>query len=110
MGIFNIEDMAQQMVTAASRALSGKSQAAIGLARTEFPKIARSVEFIESEYASGRMSQEDARSHLALQENSVRTALLAIKGIELIAVESAVNAALDVVRDVVNSALGFALI
>jgi hypothetical protein len=41
-----------------------------------------------------------------LQHNASRAVLLTIKGLGIIAVEGAINAALDVVRDTINSAVG----
>jgi hypothetical protein len=45
-----------------------------------------------------------------MQVNSTKGLLLVLEGLSLLVVEKAINAALDVVKDVVNTALKFTLI
>jgi len=45
-----------------------------------------------------------------MQKNTTRAVMLAVEGMGLVLIEEAINAALKAVKDVVNAALGFALI
>ncbi len=45
-----------------------------------------------------------------MQLNASKAVLLTIEGIGLLAAEAAVNAVLDVIKDSVNTALGFAIL
>jgi hypothetical protein len=45
-----------------------------------------------------------------MQKRATRTVLMTAEGLGALAVEKAINAALDVVRPVVNRVLGFALV
>ena len=58
----------------------------------------------------GQIDEEEAELQFNIQKNASRTVLLTIEGLGILAVEQAINAALDVVSDTVNTALGFNLI
>ena len=47
---------------------------------------------------------------MEIQKNASRTVLLTIEGLGLLAVEAAINAALNVVKDAVNTGIGFTLL
>jgi hypothetical protein len=79
-------------------------------AETEFRKLGESLAMIERLVVTGKITEEQARLHLEIQKAAMRTVLLTIEGLGILAVERAINAALDVVRDTVNTALGFALV
>jgi len=76
----------------------------------ESKKLAQALVMIESLKAAGRINEEQAALHLEIQKNASRTVLLTIEGLGILAVEAALNAALNVVKDAVNSAIGFALL
>jgi hypothetical protein len=56
------------------------------------------------------LTDEEARIFLDAQRRSMRTGELLDKGIDLLAFESAINAALEAVKPIVNTAIGFPLI
>jgi hypothetical protein len=60
--------------------------------------------------AEGLITESRARRHVELQKEAWETVLLAVAGLNQIMVEEALNAALDAVTDVVNAAMGFALL
>lgn len=66
--------------------------------------------FIEDEVLAGRMSLNKARLHLEMQKDTAITVLLTVQGLNLIAVEQAINAALNVIKDTVNAALKLPLL
>jgi hypothetical protein len=58
----------------------------------------------------GFIITEQSRLKLSLQKNVFKTVLLTEAGIGLLAVENALNAALDLIKGAVNTAIGFALL
>jgi hypothetical protein len=95
--------------------------AAKGVFKDKWPKI---QEYAESEIkmfaerfatiaklrAAGTISEKRARSHVEFQKEAWETVLLSIEGLNQLMVEEALNAALDAVKDVVNTAVGFVLL
>jgi predicted HTH domain antitoxin len=78
--------------------------------KAEANKLAQTLVMIEALSAAGKINEEQAGLHLEIQKNAVRTVFLTLEGLGMLAVEAAINAALAVVRDAVNKAMGFALI
>lgn len=76
----------------------------------ESKKLAQAFVMIEALKFSGKINEQQAALHLEIQKNASRTVLLTIEGLGVLAVEAALNAALDVVKESVNTALGFALL
>ncbi len=60
--------------------------------------------------ADGLITEFRAKRHIRFQKESWETMLLAVAGLNQIMVEEALNAALAAVSDVVNAAMGFALL
>lgn len=106
----NVSELAARMLGAAQEALSAKWPEINDYAEGETQKLAQSLATIEKLHLSGQITDEQARLHLDIQKNTSRTVLLTVEGLSLLAAEQAVNAALRVVRDTVNKALGFVLI
>lgn len=76
----------------------------------ESKKLAETLIMIEALKVSGKINEEQAVLHLEIQKNASRTVLLTIKGLGILTVEAAINEALNVVKDTVNTALGFNLL
>jgi len=106
----NLSELLTNMLSAAKDSLKDKWPEAEGYAKTEFKKIGESILFIQKEVAAGRMSQEKAKLHMDIQKNSTKMVLLTLEGLGILAVEAAINAALAVIKDTVNSALRFSLL
>jgi hypothetical protein len=102
--------LAEQMLAAALPILIKNAQDAEAFAETEFTKIAQTIVSIGELVAAGQIDQQQAGLLLDMQKSASRTVLLTLKGLALLAVEEAINAALDVVAGAVNVALGFKLI
>lgn len=79
-------------------------------AEGEFEKLARTLAQIETLKVSGQITDGEASVLFEMQKNTTRAVMLAIKGMSLLMVEAAINAALKAVQDVTNKALGFSLI
>jgi hypothetical protein len=78
--------------------------------KAEAKKLAQSLVMIEALAASGKINERQASIHLEIQRNATRMVFLAIEGLGILAVEAAINAALNVVKDTVNKAIGFPLL
>ena len=102
--------LTKQMFDAAFGVLKGKVPTMGGYVQGECAKIAQTVTTIEAELQSGQISQAQAAILLDMQKSATRSVLLSAEGLGALAVEQAINAALNVVRPIVNAALGFALI
>ena len=76
----------------------------------EAKKLAQALVMIQSLKVSGKINEDQARLHLEIQKNAARTVFLTLEGLGILTVEAALNAALDVVKQAVNTAAGFALI
>ena len=79
-------------------------------AKTESAKLAQTLVMIETLRTVGKLSDQQAELHLQIQKNAMRSVLLTVEGLGLLAVEHAINAALGLVKDQVNAAVGFALL
>ena len=106
----DVSELVSDMLIAARDVLGRRWPEAKGYAETAFVQIAEAILYIETQRALGKMSQEKARLHLDIQKNTSKTVMLTLEGLELVAVEAAINAALKVIKDTINKTLGFLLI
>ncbi len=106
----DVGTLAQQMLAAALPVLKKDAADAEAFAKTEFTKIAQTIVSLGEQVAAGQINQQQAGLLLDMQTSASRSVLLTLKGLALLAVEQAINAALDVVKAAVNTALGFTLI
>ena len=106
----NVSQLLTDMLNAAKGPILAQWPNARDYAETEFKKIGETILFIEKQRLMGKMSKEQAPIHLEMQKNASMAVLLAIEGLGLLAVEAAINAALQVIKDTVNTALNFPLI
>lgn len=110
MSSINVDQLVANMLLAAQGVLAKKWPEAKDYAESEFKKIGEAIAFIEAQRALNLMSDEKAKLHIEMQKNAAKTMLLTLEGLGLLAVEAAVNAALDIVKSTVNTALGFVLL
>jgi hypothetical protein len=106
----DVSDLSQKMVRAAANSLKGKWPSVKDFAEAEFKHLAETLALIIRLKAEGKITEDQAKLHLDIQKNTTRMVLLTAEGLALLPVEAAINAALKVVRDAINSAIGFALI
>lgn len=102
--------LAKDMLAAAKGPLQDDWPQIRDYASAEFRKLALSIVMIERLYLQEKLTKTEAKLHLRIQKNASQTVLLTVQGLGLLTVERSINAALKVVRDSVNSALGFALL
>ncbi|OGU15939.1 MAG: hypothetical protein A2076_04645 [Geobacteraceae bacterium GWC2_53_11] len=106
----DIGKIGTDMGAAFLKSLKDKAPDIEAYAKSEGVKMAQCLATIESLIVAGTISEDEAKLQLDIQKQAVRAILLTIKGLGVLAVEEAINAALGVVKDVVNSTLGFDLI
>lgn len=106
----DVPAMSAEMVVAFREVLSGKWPEVKDYVETESKKLAENFAMIEKLRLAGEINEEQARLHHEIQKNAARAVLLTVEGLGLLAVEQAINAAMDVLRDTVNGALDFALL
>lgn len=102
--------LAMQMLAAALPILKAQAIDAESFASVEFKKIADTIASIEVMLHAGQITDQQAEILLDMQRSASRSVLLTLKGLSLLAAEEAINAALAVVRTVVNAAVKFPLI
>jgi hypothetical protein len=103
-------ELAEKMLAAFKGKLSAKWPKVKNYAETESKKLAENFAMIELLVVSGEINEEQARLHHKIQRNATRAVLLTVEGLGKVAVEQAINAAMDVLRDTVNGAVDFALL
>jgi len=106
----DLTELATNMASAAKEVLTESWDDIQPLAEANFFLLAQGITNIEEKILLGDISEEKAKKLLRMKKNTLEIALLTVEGLSLIAVEQTINAALNVVKDVVNSALNFTLI
>jgi ABC-type Zn uptake system ZnuABC Zn-binding protein ZnuA len=107
---FDPGELAKKMFEAFEGSLTEKWPEVKDYAEAEAKKIAESLVMIEKLILSEQINEEQAKIHFQIQHNATRMVLLTVEGLGIIAVEQAINAALDVLKDTVNTALDFTLL
>jgi hypothetical protein len=102
--------LARQMLAAALPILKIHAIDTESFASVEFKKIADTIVSIEAMQAAGQINHDQAQLLFDMQKSASRSVLLTVKGLALLAAEEAINAALDVVKGVVNAAVKFPMI
>ena len=110
MSNINASELLTNMLSAAEGVFDQKWPQVKDFAETEFEKLAKTLIQIEKLAITGQITEGEASVLLEMQKNTARAVMLAIEGMGLLLVEQAINAALQVVKDTINGALGFALI
>jgi len=101
----DIEKLLKGMLEAASGVLKNHWPKAKDYTENEFRKLLLEAQHIVQLKAEGKITEQEAAYLMDLQRNASQAVLLTIKGLGNLAVEAAINAALAVVRDTINSAL-----
>lgn len=105
----DVNQVVSSMVQAASGALVDGGQQATNYASHEFQTFIEDIEHIQDLLEKEKVSPEDAQYYVDLQKSSMHSVLLTIKGLGVIAVQNAINAALTVLNTALKTALGSAL-
>jgi hypothetical protein len=106
----DVGELASKMLEAFKGKLSNKWPDVKDYAEAESKKLAENFVMIEKLKLAGEITEEQAKLHHEIQRNASRSVLLTVEGLGLVAVEQAVNAAMDALKETVNGALDFALL
>lgn len=106
----NLEQLSQAMVNAAKGQVADKWPQIKDYAEQEAKKLAENFVLIEKLQLTQQVSAEQAELMHQMQINTTKGVLLSVQGMTTLMAEQALNAALDAVRDTVNTALNFTLL
>jgi hypothetical protein len=106
----NIEDLLKKMLEAAKGSLTKDWQKISGVATSSLKALAQNLVDIEEMKLDGTITQEKAALMIDMQKNTIKIVMLTEKGLGLLAVEAAINAVIGVVKDTVNTAIGWTLL
>jgi len=106
----NVAELTAGMLQAFNSELANKWPDIKDYAAVEAKKLAENLVLIERMQLAGDITPQQARLHHQIQRNATRTVLLTVTGLSRVAVEQAINAAMDALRDSVNGALNFSLL
>jgi hypothetical protein len=107
---FDAAQLGKSMVAAARGSLGKDWKGARNFAEPELKRLASVLVEIGERAVKGEITEDEAKALLRIHRNTTATVMLAVKGLGILAVENAVNAALGVVRDTVNTATGLMLL
>ncbi|WP_310496414.1 hypothetical protein [Sandarakinorhabdus sp.] len=110
MAELSVGTLAKAMIGAAKGSFNRDWPVVKEFAEGELKKLAQTLVQIGRLTALGRVNHAEASVLLEMQKNTARAVMLALQGMSLLMVEQAINAALGAVRDLVNGAIGFALV
>lgn len=106
----SIGDLVTAMTKAAVGSLGTSAAEVAATAKSEFEKIAQTVQTISAKFATGDLTPAGATILFEMQKTSASSALLELEGMSELAVQNAINAALDIAKDGFNKIVGFSLI
>lgn len=102
----NTDVLLKKMLASASGALQERWPTAKDYAEMEFQKLLIQAEHIRKLRSQKKITEDEAKLLMDLQRNAMRSVLLTLEGLGVLTVEAAMNTALSVVRDAVNTAVG----
>ena len=105
----DLDALVKEMGNAALPHLKGGAAKAKEFGKAEADKMARTAVMLAEGVVKGTIDKDEAQLILDVQKNASRSVLLAIKGLGIVAVEKAVNAAMDVLLKAIKKATGIAL-
>lgn len=106
----NVNDITIKMISAAKSVVGDKWSVTQSYFESESRIFAERFASIANLRDGGLISESRAKKHVKFQKEAWETVLLAVVGLNQIMVEQALNAALAAVSDIVNKAVGFALL
>jgi len=106
----DVDELFSKMFTSGANAFGEGWNEVQKYAKVEFKTIAQRMDDIGEALINNEFDLATGKMLLAMQINLAAAAIAGATTLVLLAVEAAINAVLDVIRDFVNAALGFALV
>jgi len=106
----NVDAIAKEMIVAVKGVVHDSWPTTRKYFESEAKIYAQRLYSIEKMVNDGIISENRAKEHIAVQKKVWDSTLIAIDGLNDIMVEQSLNAAIKVIRDAVNKAIGFALL
>ena len=110
MANIDLSKLSTDMLAAIKGPLTEHWKEAKPFAEKEIKSFAANLKLIEDLKAKGKITEEQARLSVDIQKSAMRISLLTVQGLALLAVEAAINAAIDMVRSTINTALGWSIL
>ncbi len=110
MAEINVQEILEQMLDAAKGVLENHWEEAKPFAKQELKSLAENLKLINQLKTEGKISEEQTKYYLEIHKSSIRIVLLTIEGLGILAVEAAINAALEVIKSTVNTAIGWSIL
>ncbi len=110
MANIDITKVATDMLNAAKGVLTAQWATVEPFAKLQFKQLAQNLELIIGLKLSGKITEEQTQLLLSMHQHSQIILLTSLQGISIVTAENAINAALSVAKDAVNTAIGFPLI
>jgi hypothetical protein len=96
------------MVQASSDSLIKGGRQAVDFATHEYAQFIRDIEYIQTMAEKGTITDEMAQALVEQHKLSMQEVLLTVEGLGLITAQNAINAALQVLNNVLTTSLGAA--
>jgi len=104
------KDLLKEMINAAKESFGSDWNKIRPFAEEQFNTFYNNIEKISKLKREGKINEEQAKLQTNIQIRSMQTVLRNVEGLKVLAVESAINAALDVAKNTVNKAIGWQLL
>ena len=107
MGNIDFQKIIEDMLGIAKKDLGDYWDKSKPLAEQQFKIFAENIKIIGEMKVKGEITEEQARLQMNIQKNSIQIVLLSLEGLGILAVERTINDAIKIVRDIVNTAIGW---
>jgi hypothetical protein len=110
MSKIDVGSLVADMLSAAEKVLKVHWNDVRPFAETEMQKLAATAVLIEAGHTADKLNEAQAKILLRMQANASQAVLTAVETVGMIAAQDAINAAIQVLAQAVNTAVGFALL
>ncbi len=110
MASINFDKLIKDMLSATKGKLANHWNEVKPYAEKEVNSFAENIKLIAELKIQGKITEDQAKLYIDIQKSSMRIVLLTIEGLGILAVEAAINAAIDVIRSTVNNALDWTIL
>jgi hypothetical protein len=110
MSKIEVGSLVGDMLAAAEKVLKVHWNDVRPFAEAEMQKLAATAVQIETGHTAGNLSDAQAKILLRMQANASQAVLTAVETVGMIAAQDAINAAIQVLAQAVNTAVGIAIL